>query len=261
MYWEHELVGLGLVYLPDKMEQGMQVARKHLQRQIQDPVLREKLTPRYTMGCKRILLSDDFYPSLTQPNVEVVTDRIREVRAHSILTEDGTEYEIDTIICGTGFHVTDPHFPRSIYGRGGQALADKWSPSQGAYLGTTVTGFPNLFLLIGPNTGLGHNSMVFMIEAQIKYILDCLHFMKRRNVQAIEVQPESEQAFNTQIQQKMQRTVWTSGCASWYLDATGRNTTLWPGLTFEFWFRTRHFDPRHYTLMPRRAAVPSGTTA
>ena len=218
-----------------------------------DPVLRARLTPRYTLGCKRVLLSDDFYPAITEPNVEVVTDRIREVRASSIITEDGEEREIDTIICATGFHVTDAHLPHYIHGRGGQSLAESWQTGPHAYLGTTVAGFPNLFLLIGPNTGLGHTSMVFMIESQVNYILDCLRAIDRRNLRTVEVRPEIQEAFIAEMRTRMQGTVWTSGCASWYLDARGHNTTLWPGFTIEFRRRTRHFDARHYDLMPQRA--------
>ena len=255
IYWRNELLVLGFVRKPDRMEEGMKIARRYLEKQVPDPVLRAKLTPQYMMGCKRILLSDDFYPALTRPNIEVITDRIREVRAHSIVTEDGREHEIDTIICGTGFHVTDTQFAGRVYGRGGQSLADSWQTGPNAYLGTTIAGFPNLFLLIGPNTGLGHNSMVYMIESQLNYILDCLRTMERRNLQFVEVQPEIQKTFNTEMQRRMQGTVWTSGCASWYLDANGHNTTLWPGFTFEFRRRTRHFDPQHYNLLPRQASA------
>lgn len=250
IYWQRELLALGFIRRPQMMDNAMKIARQHMERQIADPVLREKLTPHYVMGCKRILLSDDFYPALTQPNVEVITDRIREVRAHSIMTEDGKEREIDTLICATGFHVTDTRFPQFVYGRDGQSLGEKWQNGPNAYLGTTIADFPNLFLLIGPNTGLGHNSMVFMIESQINYILDCLSMMDRRSLGAIEVQPHIQETFNTEVQQRMQGTVWTSGCASWYLDARGHNTTLWPGFTFEFWRKTCHFDPQHYDLIP-----------
>jgi cation diffusion facilitator CzcD-associated flavoprotein CzcO len=253
IYWRQEIIALGFVYRPNMIEGGMRLARRHLEQQVPDPVLRAKLTPQYTMGCKRVLLSDDFYPALAQSNVEVITERIREVRAHSIVTEDGREHEIDTIICGTGFHVTDSPLPQYVHGRGGRALADSWHSGPHAYLGATVSGFPNLFLLIGPNTGLGHNSMVYMIESQIAYILDCLRMMDRRNLRAIEVRPEIQEAFKTEMQQRMQGTVWTSGCSSWYLDARGHNTTLWPGFTFEFRRRTRHFDPQHYDLIPQQA--------
>jgi len=255
IYWRQEIIVLGFVYRPSMIEGGMRLARRHLEQQVSDPVLRAKLTPQYTIGCKRVLLSDDFYPALAQSNVEVITERIREVRANSIVTEDGREHEIDTIICGTGFHVTDSQLPQYVYGRGGQSLADSWRSGPHAYLGATVSGFPNLFLLIGPNTGLGHNSMIYMIEAQITYILDCLRTIDRRNLRAVEVRPETQEAFKTEMQQRMQGTVWTSGCSSWYLDARGHNTTLWPGFTFEFRRRTRHFDPQHYDLIPQQASI------
>jgi len=254
VYLRLELVALALVYRPAMLESFERFSKRHLARQVSDAALREKLTPRYSMGCKRILLSDDFYPALTQPNVEVITDRIREVRANSIVTGDGREREVDTIICGTGFHVTNAQLPQHVYGRGGQSLADRWRAGLGAYLGTTVSGFPNLFLLIGPHTGLGHNSMVYMIESQINYILDCLRTMDRRNMRAVEVRPAIQEAFDMEMQRRMRVTVWTSGCSSWYRDANGRKTTHWPGFTFEFRRRTRHFNPQYYNLI--RQHVP-----
>ncbi|GHO47944.1 flavin-containing monooxygenase [Ktedonospora formicarum] len=248
MYWERELTALGMVYRQDALKSGADIASRYLERSILDPALREKLTPRYAMGCKRILLSDDFYRALNQPNIEVVTEGIREVRAHSIVTSDGIEHEVDTIICGTGFHVTDTEFARHIHGRDGLALAEAWREGTHAYLGTSVAGFPNMFLLIGPNTGLGHNSMVYMIESQISYILGCLRSMRRRSAREVEIRPGSEERYNEEMQRRMQGTIWSSGCKSWYLDARGRNTTIWPGFTFEFRHRTRRFDPRPYDL-------------
>ncbi len=252
IYWRLELFAVGFVYQPQRMEEAMNIGRRHLARQVADPALRAKLTPQFILGCKRVLLSNDFYPAISQPNVEVVTEHIREVRAGSIVTEDGKEYEIDALICGTGFHVTDARFPFCVNGRGGQSLGESWQNGQQAYLGTTVAGFPNLFILAGPNTGIGHTSLVFIIESQINYILDCLRTMRRRKQQTVEVQPEIQEAFNAEMQQRMQKSVWTSGCASWYLDARGKNTTLWPGFTFEFRRRTRHFDTRNYNLVRQR---------
>jgi cation diffusion facilitator CzcD-associated flavoprotein CzcO len=249
IYGRLELAALAMVYKPDRMEAAMELAHEHLVAQVADPTLRAKLTPHYTMGCKRILLSDDFYPALTKPNTEVVTERIREIRPHSIVTADGQEYEVDALILGTGFHVTDAPLPRHIHGRGGRVLADSWQDGPHAYLGSTIAGFPNLFLLIGPNTGLGHNSMVYMIESQLTYILDCLHTMEQQHLQSFEVRPEIQESYNVEVQKRMKGTVWTSGCASWYLDAHGNNTTLWPGFTFEFRRRTRHFDAQHYDLV------------
>ncbi len=260
-YWQRELTALAFIHRPKMLQAGMQIAREHLEAQVIDPVLREKLTPHYTMGCKRVLLSDDYYPAVSQPNVEVVTDRIREVRGQSVVTEDGTEYEVDTLICATGFHVTDTEFAHRVHGRDGQSLADVWRDGPHAYYGTTVAGFPNMFLLIGPNTGLGHNSMIFMIEAQTHYILDCLRMMDQKHVQTVEIRPDSEVAYNKEMQQRMKGTVWTSGCSSWYLDAHGNNTTIWPGFTFEFWYRTREFDPEHYTLIPQQQPARHPTVA
>jgi len=251
IYAQREIGALAMVYRPKMLHSVEKQSLKHLAAQVPDPVLRAKLTPKYRMGCKRILLSDDFYPAVSQPNVEVATTGIREVRAHSIITQDGQEHEVDTIICATGFHVTDMPIAGQICGRDGRSLADAWRDGPQAYYGATVAGFPNLFLLIGPNTGLGHTSMVYMIESQISYVLDALRTMDRQGVQAVEVRATSQKAFNAEVQRRMAGTVWTSGCASWYLDAQGHNTTLWPGFTFEFRRRTRRFDAGSYELMPR----------
>lgn len=256
MYWQRELLVLGFTSRTRLMDRAEQLARQHMEAQVPDPALREKLKPSYRMGCKRILLSDDFYPAITQENVEVITDRISEVRPNSIVTADGVERACDTIIFATGFHVTDMPMAEHVYGRGGQSLADAWSAGPQAYLGTTVAGFPNLFLLIGPNTGLGHTSMIFMIESQLPYILGCLRLLERRRLQAFDVRPEAQDAYNAEVQQRMQGTVWTSGCASWYLDARGRNTTLWPGFTWDYRRKTRRFDAANYYLTSRKVPAP-----
>lgn len=258
IYWQREVSVLGLVYRSPLMKEAQQLARDHLERQVPDLALRRKLTPHYEMGCKRILLSDDFYPAIGQPNAELVTERIREVRAHSVVAGDGRAFPVDTIIAATGFHVTDMPAAQFVYGRGGQRLADAWSNGPSAYLGSVVHGFPNLFLLIGPNTGLGHTSMIFMIESQLTYILDCLQTMERRSLDAFDVRQGVQAAFNGQIRRRTRGTVWVSGCSSWYLDARGHNTTIWPGFTWEYRARTRHFDPADYHLTPQMARVDAG---
>ncbi len=260
VYWQRELGALGLVYRPKLMQSAARIAQRHLAAQVPNADLRAKLTPHYTMGCKRILVSDDFYPAVSQPNVTVETAGIREVRPHSIITSDGREHAVDTIIYATGFHVTDMPIAQAVRGRRGATLADAWQSGSQAYLGTTVAGFPNMFLLVGPNTGLGHTSMVLMMEAQFAYITDALRTLAQRGVQTVEITPAAQQAYNEEIQRKLQGTVWLSGCASWYLDAKGRNTTLWPGFTWEFRRRTRHFDPAHYTLQPQRVAPAVAAT-
>jgi cation diffusion facilitator CzcD-associated flavoprotein CzcO len=225
------------------------MALKHLREQVPDAELREKLTPRYAMGCTRILPTNEWYPALTQPNVEVVTDAITEVRARSIVAADGSEREVDTIIFGTGFHVTDIPIAHRIRGRDGRSLAEAWGGSPEAYKGTAVAGYPNLFFLVGPNTGLGHNSIVFMIESQIAYVMEALRAMRRRGARTLEVQPAAQASYNHEVQRMTKGTVWvTGGCASWYIDRNGRNSTLWPTFTWPFRKRTRSFDEAAYAL-------------
>ncbi|MGH2517428.1 MAG: flavin-containing monooxygenase, partial [Ktedonobacterales bacterium] len=261
IYFQREISVLALVYRPAAIRSTERLALRHLCRQVADPALRGKLMPTYTMGCKRILLSDDFYPAVTQPNVSLVTERIREVREHSIVTGDGQERDVDAILCGTGFHVTDMPAAQYISGRGGVTLAEAWRDGPEAYLGTTIAGFPNFFLLIGPNTGLGHSSMVYMIESQVAYILDCLCQMRQRGARVVEVRQIAQTAFNAEMRRRMRGTVWASGCSSWYLDAGGQNTTLWPGFTWEFRRRTRRFDAASYDLGVEAASRPVGAAA
>lgn len=196
--------------------------------------MREKLTPNYTIGCKRILLSNTYYPALAQSNVSVHTTGIAEVNENSIIDLDGNETEVDTIIFGTGFQVKDLPYARSIFGREGHSLSEEWGGSPKAYMGTTITGFPNLFLIQGPNTGLGHSSVVFMIEAQVEHIISTLTYMKKNNIDIVEPKEEAQQKFVDMSDKNMKGTVWTQGCDSWYLDKSGRNSTLWPGYTFSF---------------------------
>jgi cation diffusion facilitator CzcD-associated flavoprotein CzcO len=226
------------------------MARAHLARSVKDPELRRKLTPTYGVGCKRILLSNEWYPALQQPNVEVVTDGIAEIRPNAVVTADGREHEVDTIIFGTGFHVTDMPYVDQIRGRDGVLLGDLWRErGMQALRGTTIHGFPNLFLLVGPNTGLGHNSIVYMIESQLAYAIDALETTARRGAAVFDPTEAAQTAFNELVQKRMKGTVWTSGgCASWYLDAHGRNTTLWPGASWRFRLQTRRFDPAEYRL-------------
>jgi len=226
-----------------------QLARHHLERQVADPELRARLTPGYAIGCKRILISNDFYPAIQEPNVELVTDGIREVRGRSVVDADGREREVDVIILATGFRVTEMPFARWVTGRQGNRLAERWSGSPTAYRGTAVAGFPNLFLLLGPNTGLGHTSVLIMLEAQLRYVIECIRHLERSGMAVLEVLPEAEEAFNTGVQSRLRDTVWNSGgCRSWYLDPTGRNTTIWPGMTWPYVRLMRRFDPAAYQM-------------
>jgi cation diffusion facilitator CzcD-associated flavoprotein CzcO len=257
IYWSREVLVLAFCKNPRWMGGVRRMAMRHLESQVPDPALRARLTPAFEPGCKRLLLSDDYYPALGAGNAEVVTEPISEVGERSIRTADGREREVDTIVLATGFRVTDNPMHARIRGRAGRSLADTWRETgMQAYLGATVAGFPNLFLVTGPNTGIGHTSLVVMIEAQIRYVMSALRAMDRRGVAAIEVRPAAQEAFNDDVQRRMARTVWNAGgCASWYLDARGRNTTLWPDFTWRFSQRTRRFDDAAYDL--RRVTVSS----
>lgn len=247
IYWGRESYVLGFSVDQRFMKAAEKLARGHLRNQVDDPRLRAKLTPDYTIGCKRILLSSDFYPALMRSNVDVQTSPISEVGPRSVRTADGIERDVDTIIFGTGFHVTDTPAPSRIRGRDGRSLAGAWAHGAQAHRGTTVAGFPNLFMLVGPNTGLAHTSMVYMIESQISYVLAALRHLQRGDTAAVEARPEAQARYNHALQQRMRDTVWTTGgCGSWYLDAQGRNTTLWPSFTWLFRRTTRRFEPAEY---------------
>jgi cation diffusion facilitator CzcD-associated flavoprotein CzcO len=227
-----------------------QAARAMLRRQVPDPELRRKLTPRYRLGCKRVLLADDYYPAVAQANVDVVTSGIASVTRNAVVDRDGVERPVDAIIYGTGFNVTDMEVGHMVRGRDGRTLEEHWHGSPQAYLGTSVPGFPNAFLLAGPNTGIGHTSLVYLLECQIAYVVDALAQMERRGLEAVEVRREVCDGYNAELQERSKGTVWLSGCASWYLDRNGLNTTLYPDFTFTFRRRTRHFDPADYVLTP-----------
>ena len=233
------------------------LALRHLEAQVPDPALRARLTPSYRMGCKRILVSDDYLPSLTQPNVEVVSESIREVTPTGVVTDDGRERPVDAIICGTGFQVTEMPFGRHVRGRHGQTLDDVWQGSPKAHVGLSVHGFPNFFFLLGPNTGLGHTSVVLMIEHQIEHVLGALRHLRAQRLAAIEPRAEAQAEFVAEVDARMRSTVWmTGGCSSWYLDRTGRNSTLWPGTTLAFRRRVSRFDAREYEATPSPARWP-----
>jgi cation diffusion facilitator CzcD-associated flavoprotein CzcO len=261
IYSARELLVLGFVKQPRLMKVVERLARKHMDRQISDPELRRKVEPGYTIGCKRILPSNQWYPALGRDNVELVTDGIAEVREHSLVTGAGeeVEVEVDAIIFGTGFKVTDMPVARCVRGRAGRTLEEHWDGSPRAHLGTTVPGFPNLFMLLGPNTGLGHSSMVYMIESQVAHVMGALEEMRRRGAATLEVRAEAARDFNAALDEQMKDTVWSTGCKSWYLDDTGRNSTLWPDWTFAFRRRAARFEAADYELgiAPARTPVPA----
>jgi len=250
IYASREWLVLGLTHRRGLMRIPERLARRHLERQVSDPELRRKLTPDYTIGCKRILLSNDWYPALTEPNVEVVTDGISEVRGSAVITQAGEQVELDTIILGTGFRVTDFSAADRLIGRDGRSLNELWQGSPEAYLGTTIAGFPNLFVMLGPNTGLGHNSIVYMIEAQVAHVMRCLEAIDERGARALEPREEAQARWTEGLQTDLAGSVWNAGgCRSWYIDRTGRNTTIWPRFTWQFRRSARRFEPAAYRFL------------
>jgi cation diffusion facilitator CzcD-associated flavoprotein CzcO len=217
---------------------------------VPDPELRARLTPNYEFGCKRVLISSDFYPAIQRPNIEFVTDGIREIREHSIVIQDGTERPVDVLIYGTGFRATEPLHDTRVVGRGGIDIHEAWKDRISAYLGVTVSGFPNFFILLGPNTALGHNSVVLMSEAQIGYVMDCLRLMRKRDSKVMEVKAETQERFVEELRKRLAGTVWESGgCRSWYQDTkTGESPVLWPGSVVAYKSRMRKVAERDYVL-------------
>ena len=249
LYWALEARGLGFAVDPRLMAPLADMGRKHLESQVPDPELRARLTPDYTIGCKRILQSSDYYPALQQPNVELVTDGIREIGPSGVVTEEGKLREFDVIVYATGFRATDAAAELHVTGRGGVKLADAWADGVEAHRGITIPGFPNLFLLLGPNTGLGHTSVVFMIETQVQHVMSCLRMLSKEHGSTIEARPEALRRYNDGLQRRLRRAVWNEGgCQSWYLDENGVNRAIWPGLTFEYWARTRRARRSEYTI-------------
>jgi len=215
---------------------------RHIQNQVNDPELAARLTPDYTVGCKRILISDDWYPAFNRTNVRLITEGIREIQENGVVTTDGKLRAADAIILCTGFQATDNPATDRIRGRGGVSLAENWKESgEEAYLGTLVHGFPNFFLLVGPNTGIGHTSLVFMIEAQVHFMIRTLKEWRRGTLSEIEIRKNVQDRFNERLHERMKRTVWASGCKSWYQNKNGKVTTLWPGFTFVFWWQLRRW--------------------
>ena len=226
--------------------------KQNIAKAIKDPELRAAVTPDYRAGCKRILVSNKWYPAIASDNVDLITSGIAEIRPNSIVDKDGVEREIDVLVIATGFHVTDQPIAGHITGKGGRTLAEVWSEKgMRAYKGTTIHGFPNLFQIVGPNTALGHSSIIFIIESQVRYIVDAARTLRREGLAAVEPTIEAQDAWNDEVQRKMQPTVWlTGGCASWYVDEFGNNTTLWPGQTFSFRNHLSRFDVDQYVATP-----------
>ena len=254
IYWGREALVPGFTINPRLAAPAKKMALANIARGITDPELRAKVTPDFQIGCKRILISNAYYPALDEDHVDLVTDGIAEITPSGIATLDGATREVDAIIVATGFYTTEQPIAQHVKGRDGRTLADAWrTDGMSAYKGTTISGFPNLFQIVGPNTGLGHSSMVFIIESQIAYIVSALQQMGEQGIGTVEPIREVQQEWNDDLHRRMQRTVWNSGgCASWYLDEHGRNVTLWPRSTFAFRRLLSEFDLDKYVTEPPR---------
>jgi len=248
VYLRNEFLILPALLQGKRLDLIRKMATDHLNAQVADPELRAKLTPTFAPGCKRLTPTNDYLPAIATPNTELVTDGIQRLHGDEIITVDGVARKLDVLILATGFRVTDNTFPARIVGRDGRTMREVWDDdSMGGYNGTTFAGFPNLFMLAGPNTGIGHTSLVYMIEAQLPYIVGALRHMRDHGVAALDVRPDVQAAYNEMIQRKLRLSVWnTGGCTSWYLDKFGRNSTIWPDYTFNFAKRLKRFDVESY---------------
>jgi cation diffusion facilitator CzcD-associated flavoprotein CzcO len=249
-YEEHETWYGAMRQNHPTAEEFRAIARTQLETQVHDPVLRERLWPDYPMGCKRICISDDYYPTYNRPNVELVTDRVELVEPKGIRTIDGTLHELDVIIYATGFETLSFQGEVEIYGREGQSLREFWKNGPEAYLGMVIPGFPNLFYLYGPNTNLGHNSILLMLECQFGYIRQALRNMRERNAAGLEIRQEVHERFNRELQAVLAGSAWAGNCASWYKTADGRITNNWSGSVEDYKKATARFESSEYELMP-----------
>ncbi|CAM4215178.1 NAD(P)/FAD-dependent oxidoreductase [Nocardia ninae] len=262
IYWGAEAGGYAMNWRPALLKVLEQVGRRHIERQIADPVLRAQVTPDYRAGCKRLLGSDTYYPALADPKTELATARIDHFTEDGIVTADGVERQADVIIYGTGFHVLNSYKNLPMVGLRGVDLTERWDrEGVQAHRGITVADMPNAFFLVGPNTGLGHNSMIFMIEAQIHYVLQAIRRVREQGAVALVPRRAAQDRFNARLQQGLSRSVWnTGGCQSWYLDEHGNNRTLWSGLTWQYWLQTRRLDPAEYEFIGPAPSSPTRRT-
>lgn len=244
-YLYHEARGVAFFVLPGLMKLYRGSFLRHLQRQVEDSELRAKLTPDYPLGCKRILISNDYYPALARPQVAVVNQPIREVNEQGVITADGCEHAVDVLIFGTGFAASDFLAPMQIRGLAGRDLNQAWKEGAEAYKGISVNGFPNLFILYGPNTNLGHNSIIYMLESQYPYVLGCLQKLQQ-GVRYLDVRAPVQQTWNQRLQREIEHSVWEQGCNSWYKNAAGKHTNNWSGFTFSYRWHTRQPDWSDY---------------
>lgn len=249
IYWKNESRALAFTRFSGLLELFARQAKKEARKHVTDPDKLKRIIPDYKIGCKRILISNDWYPAINQSHLDLVTTSIDHIDESGVVTSDGKHHDVDAIILGTGFAASEFLAPMTITGRDNTTLNEAWVNGIEAYKGISVTGFPNLFVLYGPNTNLAHNSIVYMLESQVRYVMSCLSTLEKYPGSAMDVLPERQKAFSDSVQTGLEDSVWNAGCTSWYLDKNGRNTINWPGFTFSYRLATRHVDTTDYQLL------------
>jgi cation diffusion facilitator CzcD-associated flavoprotein CzcO len=248
-FWMSELFGPVIFLNSDRLSAiGQKASLRHLRSQVSDPELRAKLTPSFQFGCKRMLISSDYWSSFERENVDLVTEPIEEIRSDGIETQEGVLHGADAIVLATGFALGLATAPFPVIGRGGRTLDEAWSRGAVAYKGMTVSGFPNWFVLMGPNTGPGHTSVLVYTEAQIHYALQAIRKLKDEGIRYVDVRQDVQDRYNAGLQKRMKHMSWSSGCNSWYLSADGSNHSLYPGYASEYVIRARRFKPSEYEI-------------
>ncbi|WP_095190215.1 NAD(P)/FAD-dependent oxidoreductase [Pseudomonas sp. Irchel 3E19] len=251
LYWQFETRIIAFKYSKPAIHMVQRQALRFLKRQVTDPQLREKLTPDFTIGCKRVLVSSTYYPALTRPNVTLHSHEqgIASIDETGVNTQDGQHIEVDLIVWSTGYDATDGVISYPVSGKNGVQLREVWAQYPRAYLGTSLPDFPNLFIVTGPNTGIGHTSALFIIEAQMNYILDCIRTVQTKGLRSIEVRRDAERTYTAMIHREMERTVWKSGgCHSWYQSRDGHVIAMFPGFSFSYYRLTRALKPADHIL-------------
>ncbi|WP_313676646.1 NAD(P)/FAD-dependent oxidoreductase [Mycolicibacterium sp.] len=250
-FWGHEAAAVGMVWNTPATDAIQVIAKAHLRQQVRDSWMRRQLTPDFRAGCKRMLMSNDYYPALQKPNCKLITWPIATISPNGIRTADGIEHEVDCIVFATGFDVAKTGTPFPVAGRDGRKLADEWSSGAYAYKSVAVSGYPNLFLTFGPNSGPGHNSALLYMEAQIDYIVAAVRLIAERDIHSLDVRADRQNAYNADIQRRLRGTTWNSGCSSWYLTADGHNGTMFPGLASQFTRQLARVDLDDYRVTVR----------
>ncbi|MFL6090623.1 MAG: flavin-containing monooxygenase [Aeromicrobium sp.] len=263
IYWALEARAIAFNGHLNVLPYAEKLAKANIARAIDDPEMVRKLTPDYRLGCKRVLQSNTYYPTFNRDNVDLVTDHIKEIVPDGVIDANGVKHDADVIIYGTGFHVVDAFDFLDVRGRNGIDVAKQFREhGVETYMGMAIHGVPNLFLMLGPNTALGHNSVVFMIEQQTKYILTMLDEMEKRGADVVEPTKDAQDDFNEEIQRLVSKGIWTQGgCTSWYLDSQGKNRTIWPKFTFQYWWETRRVIPEHFVWSSSKRKAAAGAAA